>query len=337
MEYQPAGREYLPPGDQWFPPAQEFVPPVEVFVSGGSGEEAGGKDAQQERRKKIQKERGKQLLRSMAYCVAAVVTVVTLGNSLRLSDFLPWEGDWGGVVENNVVSCVTSALTGSGLPATIRVREGSDTGMVVKTIRCDADGGYSLTLPAGRYVLEISASGYMTERFSREVFEGEGPLTDRYTLSPQLGPGEFRIVLEWGDRPSDLDSHLVGSSDRGDRVNLYYGLPRAQYYSSNGEAHVLAMLDRDDTDCYGPETTTIYNKNGVYSFLIHDFSNGESEDSLSLEQSGATVKVYRYGSDRPRVWTVPPGPGTWWHVFDIDHGILRDVNSRNVSQELKAR
>ena len=339
-EYRPQGREYEPPGAESASPAREVIPPgCEYFpLNEGLGNaearrrnRTAGEDAP--RRKKTVR----RLARSMGYCVAAAVSVVTLSGSLKggSSSFPSWGGS-SGVVENNAVSCVTSALTGAGIPsATITVHRGTRTGAVERTVRCDSAGTYSLRLPEGLYVLEIKASGYMTEYFTREVYEWEDYLYDRYTLSPELGPGQFRIVLEWGDHPNDLDSHLVGQTDSGTPVNVFYGTGSAYEYTTNGVDRLVAMLDRDDTDCYGPETTTIYVAEGSYSFLVHDFTNGETADSLVMNSSGATVKLYQYGTEAPRTYTVPYGQGTWWHVFDIDHGVVRTVNSRTVSEELK--
>ncbi|MCW8631650.1 hypothetical protein OQH38_16240, partial [Acinetobacter baumannii] len=64
-----------------------------------------------------------------------------------------------------------------------------------------------------------------------------------YALSPvQTKLGSMRIVLTWGEKPLDLDSHLNYSNQH--------------IYWSNKEGH-QANLDVDDRDSYGPETITI--------------------------------------------------------------------------------
>lgn len=71
-------------------------------------------------------------------------------------------------------------------------------------------------------------------------------------LIPNLKNGEMRIVLTWGDYPSDLDSHLVGPSPYGS-FHVYYDDKNAYY-----DGVLYNNLDVDDTDSYGPETTSVY-------------------------------------------------------------------------------
>ena len=88
----------------------------------------------------------------------------------------------------------------------------------------------------------------------------------------------FRVVLTWGDSPSDLNSHLTGYID-GNSVHVYYMTPNAY---SNGE--LVASLDHDDTSSYGPETITfsIIDSNDTVTYYVHDFSNGGDSSSYAL-------------------------------------------------------
>ncbi|MBA4382487.1 MAG: hypothetical protein C0406_07975, partial [Sideroxydans sp.] len=58
----------------------------------------------------------------------------------------------------------------------------------------------------------------------------------------------MRIVLNWGELPSDLDSHLIFPSN-----HIYFN-------SKTGSTSSDAKLDVDDTTSYGPETITIEKK-----------------------------------------------------------------------------
>ena len=79
----------------------------------------------------------------------------------------------------------------------------------------------------------------------------------------------------------------------------------------------------DDTTGYGPETITLYDLNGVYRYTVKDFRR-----TRTLQQYGATVKVYLPGQAQPEVITVAPNAGivNIWEVFELDHGELRILN-----------
>jgi hypothetical protein len=127
---------------------------------------------------------------------------------------------------------------------------------------------------------------------------------------------QVRIVLRWGQTPSDLDSHLTGPAvtQDGSRFHTWYG--GKTYYSAESLA---ADLDYDDTTSYGPEATTIRIPTaGDYYFYVHDFSNRGSSDSTALATSGVTVEVY---TNDAQVHAAYIGDGvsggTYWLVFEL--------------------
>ncbi|MBP5331418.1 MAG: hypothetical protein J6Y89_06165, partial [Lachnospiraceae bacterium] len=79
----------------------------------------------------------------------------------------------------------------------------------------------------------------------------------------------------------------------------------------------IVDLDLDDTDSYGPETTTIYSKRpGEYIFGIYNFSHNNREQ---LKNSQAIVQVYLGNSAAPAyVFYVPQEDGYFWEVFRYD-------------------
>lgn len=217
---------------------------------------------------------------------------------------------------------VVDAVTGSGL-------DGADV-----VFSCDAadedisvvsgsDGSYEVELLVNEsYDVEISKEGYITETFEIETNgePGEIIVGDAMTISPELEQGEIRIVLTWGANPSDLDSHLEGTTANGENVSVSYSHKQA---TANGET--LAELDVDDRSAYGPETTTIYAQ-GTYKFSVYDYSRAGSQ---AMTDSGAEVKVYLPGSSTPKVFTIPAGEGEWWHVFEIRNGEIITINERS--------
>jgi Zn-dependent metalloprotease len=127
---------------------------------------------------------------------------------------------------------------------------------------------------------------------------------------------QVRIVLRWGQTPSDLDSHLTGPAvtQDGSRFHTWYG--GKTYYSADA---LVADLDYDDTTSYGPEATTIRIPTaGDYYFYVHDFSNRGSSESTALATSGVTVEVY---TNDAQVHAAYIGDGvsggTYWLVFEL--------------------
>ena len=117
---------------------------------------------------------------------------------------------------------------------------------------------------------------------------------------------------------------MTGVALEGGRFHTYFSV---QNYSYNDQLYV--NLDLDDTDSYGPETTTIYKMvDGTYRFSVHDYSNKNSNNSTLLSNSGAQVKIYK-GSNLLQNFNVPSGQeGTLWTVFEMySNGVISSINT----------
>jgi uncharacterized protein YfaP (DUF2135 family) len=124
-------------------------------------------------------------------------------------------------------------------------------------------------------------------------------------------------VLEWDAEPSDLDAHLV-------KENSYHISYRDKHSATDGSA----LLDRDDTDGFGPETITIntIDNNGKYEFYVHNFSEMHKSNAVGLSRSKASVKVYS-STGLQKVYEVPADKtGLIWRVFQIINAKIVDVN-----------
>ena len=137
-----------------------------------------------------------------------------------------------------------------------------------------------------------------------------------YALSPIMENLDgMRIVLNWGQSPEDLDSHLVFPNN-----HIFYS-------SKTGDQ---SNLDVDDTDSYGPETITIDQKKfgETYYYFVHDFSNKDDSNTKSLSNSDAKVFVY-VGQTLTKTYYVPKNQvGNIWNIFKINsNGEIEDVNS----------
>lgn len=210
---------------------------------------------------------------------------------------------------------VTSGQPVNGTTLTFREGSNNETGNAKET--CSAtNGSYSVELEPDTYTVEVSADGYTTEYFELIVPQTSS-ITQDFSISSVLGASQIRIVLEWGTMPEDLDSHLEGTTSDGRGINIDFTNKSAS--TANGE---IANLDIDDRSGYGPETITLNDTRGSYTYSVHKFSG-----SGTLASSGATVKVYTGDSSHPIVISVPSDvSGDWWEVFRIENGRVVDIN-----------
>lgn len=227
------------------------------------------------------------------------------------------EGDMGAVTGSFI-----DAATGNPVEdvnVSFRSGSGAEDGDVVTSAVSDSSGEFEVSLPPDTYTMEFLKDGYITEYEEIAVLKGGKEDFGSKALSPNLGEGEWRIVLEWGDQPYDLDSHLVCGS----------------YHVSfmNPMAGSKASLDVDDTDGQGPETITIneFDKDEHYEYYVHDYTNSNYPESNALGNSGATVKVYLPNGEI-REFSVPGGGGNLWQVFTIDKGEIHEINSLNTGE-----
>ncbi|UOG19203.1 hypothetical protein [Acinetobacter sp. PK01] len=136
-----------------------------------------------------------------------------------------------------------------------------------------------------------------------------------YALSPVLKDlNSMRIVLNWGQSPLDLDSHLSYRNQ-----HVYWDNKQGQD----------ANLDVDDTDSYGPETVTIDKRldGQYYVYSVHDYSDHTQPNTTNLSNSQAKVMVYA-GESLIRSYYIPTGlTGNLWTVFRISpEGEIQDIN-----------
>ncbi len=207
---------------------------------------------------------------------------------------------------------VLNALTGAGIPGgTLYIRaEGDKTGPVLEKVEIDSNGRYETTLEEGTYLAEIESEGFVNEFIEFEIDQWGESSMPQFVVTPELKEGEIRIVLEWGASPSDLDSHLEGQDSRGENIHVFF----------ENEISNAANLDTDDTNSYGPETTTITDIAGSYEFYVIDFTG-----SGHMNMSGATVKVYVPGRSTPYEYEVPTDlSGNRWDVCKIKNGVVTD-------------
>ena len=190
---------------------------------------------------------------------------------------------------------VINAVDGSTLPG-VSVACGN------QRVTTDQNGDFSIAADEGSYTLCFEMNGFIAE--NKEVtIRKDNRITCDAALSPEMQSDQYRVVLTWGIRPTDLDSHLIWSKDH-------------IYFSHKISSESDAQLDLDDTHSYGPETTTFTMLPGeTYKFFVHNFS-----DEASMANCGAQVAIY-CGTNHLATRTVPAsGNGRYWEVFTLRDG-----------------
>lgn len=163
------------------------------------------------------------------------------------------------------------------------------------------DGVYRVIFEKPRYIKSL----YRVEVIAETIFK------NRLVVSPAMNIDQFRVVLDWDEKPADLDAHFI-------KKNSYHISYRNTRVLSDG----TGQLDRDDTDGYGPETITVasLDANAEYIFLVNNYSAKVSSDAVPLAKSKATVRVY--GNNRLlKTFQIPQNHnGVDWYVFKVVNG-----------------
>ncbi len=219
---------------------------------------------------------------------------------------------------------VVDAVDGEGVEDAVLTFQPAKKSNPKKTTKSGPDGTFSIDLEPDVYTILITADDYIEEEFEFVIKEGKNYNGEKFTISPKLTKGTARIVLEWNAEPQDLDSYLMGNTDGGENVFVNF-----RNKQSKAGSDMIAELDLDDTDGYGPETMTIYDLNGVYEFQVADFRR-----THTMKEYGATVKVYLPNKE-PVTITIDPSADVKdiWIVCEIDHGELNIINKAPATDE----
>jgi|GEM_PF-2281199 len=233
--------------------------------------------------------------------------------SADAANYMTFDRDTENAGKNTVSGSVIDAATGKGVKADLYV-DSSSSSADEQHIMTDTKGAYELKLDAGKYTVTVKASGYMEEKFDLVVDDGKDQTDKNFMITTEIGQGEIRIVLTWGESPFDLDSHLrFGDRDEVSWMNKVL---------KDSSGNKIAELDVDDMSSYGPETITLYQSNKDCKYYVQDYTG-----SKGIGRSGATVKVYQ-GSKEPVTYTAPAGSSAdKWNVFEIKNGVIKDINT----------
>ena len=196
------------------------------------------------------------------------------------------------------------------------------------------DGRTAVQLPKGRLSDGAITITPHISGFSNKVsvkfllWNGEFNSTElKMNLSPSdLSGSEWRVVLNWGTTPSDLDLYCV--------TNLEYVKARMIYFrnynrgGSTDASKGKIELNVDVTTGEGPETITFTPfADKKYRFFVRNFSN-----ESPLSNSGANIIVHKGDGDTKR-FDIPTDividggkHARYWNVFDLVDGEIRISN-----------
>ena len=183
----------------------------------------------------------------------------------------------------------------------------------IGTFKTDGEGKVRFPIqPDGIINVEFSKEGYISTDLSPEIIVGT-IFNNRFSISPQMTINQFRVVVDWGAQPEDLDAHFV-------KKNNYHISFRNTRELSDG----TGQLDRDAMHGYGPETITVesLDNDAEYSYYIHDYTNRNNTSSKNLAQSGARVLVY--GNNQLLYTFIISSniSGDTWNVFKVINGVV---------------
>src|SRR5690606_9149756 len=178
------------------------------------------------------------------------------GTIYQISDAYSGEGNFSGTVLN----ALNSERVG-GLNLDLRAGANITEGDIITSTATDTKGNYSFNdIPAGTYTVSVSGDGYTDTHFNVQVYGNTTRTAQNGLVTPSLELGETRIIMQWENRPEDLDLHLTGpEAGQIDRFHIFFGDRGSATASPN------ATLDKDDFGAYSSEIITIHNQQpGVY-------------------------------------------------------------------------
>lgn len=211
---------------------------------------------------------------------------------------------------------VVSSITGKGMEEiSLTVRAGwnnTSVGDVLASAVTGADGRYALELPPGNYTALATKEGCIPVAINI-VSTASGAKNQNGSITPIASGNLYRVVLTWDERPSDMDSHMVGQDSEGRAFHVSFGTGGVPGPSGT----YICNLDVDDTNSYGPETITLDPQpERTYYYYVQQYS-----DDGAMSASAASVRVYR-GDTLTALFNVPTnqGNGMVWNVFAVKDG-----------------
>lgn len=169
-----------------------------------------------------------------------------------------------------------------------------------------ANSTYSVQLPVGTYVRQSSLTNYAISSSEVTIESASNETNSKNTVLLSAIFQGWRAILIWdAEKDKDLDSYTLLA----DKTKVYY----RQRTSSDK----TVVLDVDNRDGSGPETTSYGNftdsSNATFKYYVNSYTK-----KVPIVESGAKVEVY-HGDTQVGEFSVPTtgGQGYWWKVFEL--------------------
>lgn len=186
----------------------------------------------------------------------------------------------------------------------------------------DANGNFRLALRRNSLsTMTATLAGLLSN--TARVTTGAGDLTQTDCLTLSASATGVTITLTWGEKPSDLDSHLYAP----DGSHVYFREPGSL------AATPFANLDVDDISSFGPEVITLTRLMvGTYRYAVHNYS-GYGDGPISSSQAQVTLRL----PGRAAELFLPPATGesvptSYWTVFELDVDAQCQVTLRRLGR-----
>lgn len=202
---------------------------------------------------------------------------------------------------------ITGCVEDNGMPVSgVSVKSTGIDYSGTSTARTGADGRFTIRVrPNSRVTLSGMSGGLVTSTRAISTGSEAQDITASCLQIVREGTA-FSIRLSWGERPSDLDSHLY--MPQGGQI----------FYQSRGSlmAEPFVNLDTDDTSSFGPEVVTVLRPRvGIYRYFVKNFSR-----TTTPGITGSPARVELMAGGMLQLFTPPGGETTTtfnWTVFDI--------------------
>lgn len=163
-----------------------------------------------------------------------------------------------------------------------------------------------MELDDAKIAIVVKKRGYATLKTYLDVQAGT-VWNHRFSMTKALGADQVRFVLQWQDKPKDMDLHLIA-----DDFHISYQNMRS--YRNR------AKLDRDDMNGYGPETITLnrVDPNKKYQLYVYNYSNRKPIKNVSVFVYAGDVLVEEI--------SLPTTSNRIVDVLEIDQASISVIN-----------
>jgi len=233
--------------------------------------------------------------------------------------------------KRDLLGFVADATTGKGIPGVGIVSACPFKTYSASTQAIAHSTGFSeFTITGGvagpegyRCYLSLKKDGYIPLRYRVLILGKETQAVFRHSvLMPKLPkPPPYRIVLQYGTSPADIDAHLqVFSGSSQFDIAGHRGSSTAFTYSKGSDTKApFATLDMNINNGYGPQTHTIHQLQvGEYGYYVKN-QDHHFTDNIKFHNSAARVFVYEGNTLKHRfaIRNAQGSPKKFWQVFQI--------------------